>query len=277
MSPSRPLRRGTLAAAALALLMLLPLAVHADQPLWELGLGVGALRVPHYRGSDQSHDWLLPIPYLVYRGQIFRSDREGTRAVLLDSERLDLDLSLAGSPPTRNGDDRARSGMPDLAATLGLGPNLNLRLAKGAYWKLDLRVPLRAEFTLGSGARSIGWTGSPLLNLDLSAQGWNIGLQGSLQAATRRYHAYFYDVAPAYASAGRPAYAAPGGAAGWDVTASASRRLGDWWVAAYARLDSLAGARFDASPLVRQRQNTSFGLAASWVFKTSQTRVADAR
>ena len=274
MTCAHDLRAAPIAAAALALL---PLAGYADQPLWELGLGLGALHLPHYRGSDQSHDWLLPLPYVVYRGQIFRSDRKGTRAVLLDGERIDIDLSLDASPPTRNGDNRARSGMPDLGATLGIGPKLNLVLGKGASWKLDLRLPLRAELTLGSGARSIGWTGTPLLNLDLQAQGWNIGLQGSLLAATRRYHAYYYDVAPAYAIAGRPAYASPGGAAGWDFTASASRRLGDWWVAAYARVDSLAGARFDASPLVRQRQNTSFGLAASWVFKTSQTRVADAR
>ena len=39
----------------------------ADQPLWELGLGVAWVHLPHYRGSDQSRDWLLPVPYAVYR------------------------------------------------------------------------------------------------------------------------------------------------------------------------------------------------------------------
>ena len=61
----------------------------AEQPLWEAGLGIGTLRLPHYRGSDQSHTWVLPVPYVVYRGRIFKADREGARAVLLDADRLD--------------------------------------------------------------------------------------------------------------------------------------------------------------------------------------------
>lgn len=272
MKGPRRLRRG-------AVLALLPwaLAAHADQPLWELGMGAGVLRVPHYRGSDQSHDWLLPVPYLVYRGQILRSDRDGTRAVLLDSERFHIDLSLDGSPPASASDNRARSGMPELAATLEIGPKLNLMLAKGTGWKLDLRLPLRAAFTVQSRPQSIGWTSNPVLNLDLEVSGWNIGLQGGPLAGSQRFHAYFYDVAPAYATPTRPAYTARSGAAGWGLTTSASRRLGDWWLAGFWRLDSVAGATFDASPLIRQRQNTTFGLAASWVFKTSDARVADPR
>jgi outer membrane scaffolding protein for murein synthesis (MipA/OmpV family) len=256
--------------------------VHAaDLPLWELGMGAGALRVPHYRGSDQSHDWLLPVPYFVYRGTIFKSDREGTRAVLLDTQRLDVDVSLDASPPTRKGDNRARADMPNLSATLEVGPNVNGMLGKGKTetfgWKLDLRLPLRAVFTVGAHPQAIGWSSTPVLNLDLEVRGWNVGLQGGPLLGTRRLHGYFYDVAPADATASRPAYAAPGGYAGWGLTASASRRMGDWWLAAFARTDSVASAAFEGSPLVKQRQNATFGLAASWVFKVSDTRVAAER
>ena len=267
--------------AALAFALAVGLAVagkaHADQPLWELGVGAAGLRIPHYRGSDQSHSWLLPVPYFVYRGKILRSDRQGTRAVLLDSERFDFDISVDASPPTKGGDNRARAGMPDLSATFEIGPKLNVTLAKGADWKLDLRVPVRAAFTAQSHARGIGWTTSPVINLDIQAQGWNIGVQGGLLAATRRYNAYFYDVAPAYATSTRAAYSARSGSAGWVLTTSASRRLGDWWLAGYASADSLAGATFSDSPLVRKRNNLSYGVAASWIFKVSETRVADSR
>jgi outer membrane scaffolding protein for murein synthesis (MipA/OmpV family) len=253
----------------------------ADLPLWEAGIGAGALHVPHYRGSDQSHDWLLPVPYFVYRGTIFKSDRDGTRAVLLDTQRMDFDLSLDASPPASSGDNRARAGMADLSATLEVGPNVNVMLGKGTQngigWKIDLRVPLRAVFTVGSHPQAIGWTSTPVLNLDLGVQGWNVGLQGGPLLGTRRLHGYFYGVAAAEATATRPAYAAPGGYAGWGLTASASRRVGDWWLAAFARTDSVAGAAFDGSPLVRQRQNTTYGFAASWVFQVSQTRVAAER
>ena len=269
--------RPGLRCGAVVALAALAAAARADQPLWELGAGAAALSVPHYRGSDESHDWLLPVPYFVYRGRILRSDRDGTRAVLLDTERLDFDLSAAASPPTKSGDDRARAGMPDLSPTLSIGPNMNAHLGRGPGWKLDLRVPLRAVFTVGSHPRAIGWELSPVLNLDLQMQGWNIGLQGGPLAATRAYHGYFYDVDAAYATAARPAYRAGGGAAGWAATASASRRLGDWWLAGFVRADSLAGAVFDASPLVRHRSNVTYGVSASWVFKVSDERVAEHR
>jgi outer membrane scaffolding protein for murein synthesis (MipA/OmpV family) len=247
----------------------------AGLPLWELGLGVGALSLPHYRGSDQSQQWLLPVPYAVYRGHILRADRDGARAVLLETDRLDFDLSAGASAPAKSRDNRARSGMPDLEPTVDFGPNLNLTLGRGAGWKLDLRLPVTAVFTLGSDARAIGWAAAPNLNLDLRVQGWNIGLLAGPLYGSRAYHAHFYDVAPAYATAARPAYRARGGAAGWRFTGALSRRFGDAWLGAFVRADSLAGARFGDSPLVRRRQHLSAGLALSWILEVSDARVAD--
>jgi outer membrane scaffolding protein for murein synthesis (MipA/OmpV family) len=264
-------------AAAAALAMAAATPALAEQPLWELGLGAAALSLPHYRGSDQSHQWLLPIPFGVYRGPILRATRDGARAVLLERDRFDFDISLAAGPPTRSSENDARSGMPDLDATVEIGPNLNLTLAQGAAWKVQLQLPVRAVFALGSDAGSIGWTASPVLNLDLEVGGWNFGLQGGPLAASRAHHAYFYDVAPVYATASRPAYSAPGGGAGWNFRAGASRRYGKLWVGGFLRTESLEGAVFEASPLVRQRENVSFGVALSWVLAASETQVPDER
>ena len=118
------------------------------------------MRLPHCRGSDESRTWLLPIPYFVHRGEIFRADREGARARLLDSQPVDVDISIDASTPARSNDNRARAGLPDLAPTLEVGPNLNLRLAQGTRWKLDLRLPARAFFTVGSHPQAIGWRSS---------------------------------------------------------------------------------------------------------------------
>ena len=278
----RPLCRHRGAGRAAAFAAGLALAVwhapaHAEQPLWELGLGAGALRLPHYRGSEQHHNWLLPVPYVVYRGRFFKSDEDGTRAMLLETERTDVDLSVGASPPTDSSNNRARAGMPDLAPTFEIGPNLNLKLTRGPGWKLDLRVPLRAVVGLRDGVRSLGYTFAPVLNLDVERQGWNLGLQGGPQAASRAYHATFYGVDTPYASATRPAYRAGGGYAGWTLTASASRRAGDWWLAGFVRTDSVHGAVFVESPLVTRRSQLSVGLALSWIFKVSDERVADGR
>ncbi len=255
-------------------MLIATLPAQADEPLWELGLGLGGLRLPHYRGSDQAHNWLLPVPYAVYRGKIFRATREGARAVLLDSERLDVDVSVAASAPTRSGNNRARAGMPDLPATVELGPNVNFTLARGSRWKVDFRLPVHAVATVQRSTQNIGWTAMPVINLDTQFQGWNVGVQAGVLYGSRAHHQFFYGVDPVYATAGRSAYSAQGGYAGSRFTVGASRRLGDFWVGTYVRSDSVAGARFEASPLVRQRQTWSAGLAVSWVFAASDQRVA---
>lgn len=274
-------RRATAAAqallATLALAAAAPAAHAAELPLWELGAGAGGLRLPHYRGSDQHHDLLVPVPYVVYRGKVFRATREGARAVLVDSARMDVDLSLAATAPARSSSNRARAGMPDLPATLELGPNVNLLLGRGREdaldWKLDLRLPVRGVMQLNSSFKDAGWTASPVLNLDLKWQGWNLGVQAGPLWGSRRHNALYYDVAAPYATSARPAYASSAGSGGWRWTTAATRRFGALWVGGYVRGDELQGAVFADSPLVKKTRTLSFGLAFSWVFAVSDERV----
>ena len=261
--------------AALAVALGAGSAAAAERPLWELGLGAGALRLPHYRGSDQSHDWLLPVPYVVYRGEIFKADRDGARAVLFESERVDFDLSVSASAPTRSKDNEARRGMSDLSPTLEFGPKINLNLARGSDWKLDLRAPVRAAFTLDGRPEMVGWTATPSINLDLPGRlGWNLGLQAGPVWGSRRWHAYFYDVPVALTTPERPAYRSRGGYAGGQFTAALSRRFERIWAGLFVKYDTLQGAVIAASPLVRQRENLSIGAALVYVFAESSQRVA---
>ncbi len=262
-------------AVALALTMATAPA-RADKPLWELGIGAGWLHLPHYRGSDHSRDWLLPIPYFVYRGEVFRADREGARAMLLDQKQgVDIDISAAVNTPTRSQDNRAREGLANLAPTVELGPSLNYTLARAPGWQLDLRLPARAVFTVERKPGLVGWTANPELHLTTTLSGWDVTLQGGPVFNSRAYNQYFYDVSPAEARSGRQAYRSPGGAAGWVGTLNASRRLGPVWVGLYTQADALNGAAFASSPLVRQRTNISGGIGMSWVFKESTARAKD--
>lgn len=247
----------------------------AEQPLWEAGVGAAALSLPHYRGSDQSRQWLLPVPFLIYRGDVLRAGRDGARALLFESQRVDLDLSFAASAPSNSDDNLARQGMPDLAPTVEIGPKLNLNLWRGPGSKLDLRLPLRAVITLQSRPRAIGWSLEPVINLDHDVRGFDLGLQIGPLWGSRTLHGYFYDVATADARSTRPAYQARGGFAGWQATAALSRRFGPAWVGLYVRSDSLRGASFEDSPLVRRRHALAGGVAVSWVLATSQARVPD--
>ena len=262
-----------LAFAAFGLLAGDARAEPTTRPLWEAGIGASGLRLPHYRGSDQAQAWALPIPYFVYRGQFLRADRDGARAVLLEDDRLDVDLSLNASAPVDAEDNRARQGMAALPGTLEFGPKLNLHLARDLDWKLDLRVPLRAVFSLERSPRALGWTLSPVLNLDWKAAGHDWGVQGGPLFADQRLHQHYYGVSTGDATAQRAAYRARGGFSGWETTFAVSRRRGDLWYGAFLRIDDVSGARFEPSPLVRSSRQWSGGFAIAWISTRSEATV----
>jgi outer membrane scaffolding protein for murein synthesis (MipA/OmpV family) len=262
-----------------ALVMLACAAAWAEErPLWELGLGVGAFALPDYRGSDESRGWVLPVPYAVYRGDFLKADRKGVRGELFDSDRVELNLSVAASLPVDSERNAARADMPDLRPSLEFGPSLEFTLWRGQGRDLlELRLPVRAAFTLESSPRSIGWVATPNLNLDVpgwgALQGWNFGMLAGPVFGDRRQHDYFYGVAPRFATPLRPAYAARGGYAGMQFIVAASRRFAGFWVGAFLRADTLRGAVFDDSPLVRRESYVAGGAAIAWVLGTSREMV----
>ena len=269
--------RGALAAAVLTAAALAAPARADEQPLWELGLGAGMLAFNNYRGSATTHVWLLPVPYFVYRGELLKADREGIRSLLLSQDRVELNLSVNATTPVRN--DSARAGMPDLRSTFEVGPQLTVHLWRSADQrvKLDLRVPVRAAFTFQAVPQYVGVFTNPNLSIDVDQfpgqGGWKFGVLAGPLFADHRYDEYFYGVAPEFATATRPAYTAPGGYAGALVLASVTRRYPSYWVGAYVRYDSLAGASFADSPLVRRENYWTAGFAVTWIIRQSQRMV----
>lgn len=267
--------------ALLALCALAAAPAAADElPLWELGLGVGAFALPDYRGSDEGRGYVLPVPYVVYRGEYLKADRRGIRGELFDTKHLELNVSFAASLPVNSSRNTARAGMPDLRPSVEAGPSLEITLwgtRDGDGGLLELRLPLRAAVTVESTPRSIGWAATPNLNLDLPGRGalagWNFGFLAGPIYGSRRQHEYFYGVAPEFATADRPAYEAAGGYAGMQFLAAASRRFDGFWVGAFLRADTLRGAVFAASPLVKRDRYVAAGLGVAWVLGTSRQRV----
>jgi len=252
----------------------------AELPLWEFGLGPIGLRLPDYRGSDESRSYTYPFPYFIYRGDFLRVDREGVRGILFESNRVELGLSLNGTPPTDSDKNRTRQGMPDLDPTLEIGPRLNLTLAqdRAKDWRLDLRLPLRAAMAVDlPEARGIGWVFAPHLNLETHPSflngTWNLGVQAGPLFATAKYHRYFYAVEPEFATPERPAYSPGGGYSGTLALAYLSRRFGSFWLGAFARYDTLKRAVFEASPLVKSDHSVMAGISVAWVFSESQKKV----
>ncbi len=245
-------------------------------PLWEVGMGAGLMHLPHYRGSDQSRAWLLPLPYVAYRGEIFKADRDGARAEFLKSDTWRFDISVAAGAPANSKDSRAREGMRDLAPTLEFGPSFVWTAARGPGWSLEARVPLRGGVTLERSPRFAGTVLSPNLNLDVVVHGWDVGAYVGPVFGSRRQNGYTYDVSEADARPDRPIYRSRSGYAGSQFVFGTSRRFGDVWLGAFGKLDHLSGAVFDDSPIVRRQTTFAFGVGASWIFWKSHRPAVDA-
>jgi outer membrane protein len=246
-------------------------------PLWEAGAGIGVTTLPHYRGSDQSKTWVLPVPYLVYRGESLKVD-DDRRIRGLFGDKVELEFSLNGSPPAKNND--ARRDMPNLDATLEIGPALNITLFRSEHGseRLQLRLPVRSVIASDfSHFRQAGWIFQPNLSLDfrniLGNRGWNLGVQGSLIYTDRRYNRYFYGVDSIFATPERPAFDSGGGYGGATLLAALSRRFPNYWVGAFAKWDSVGGAVFADSPLIKARSNLSGGFAIAWILRASTVKV----
>ncbi|HWK74269.1 MAG TPA: MipA/OmpV family protein [Povalibacter sp.] len=282
MSSRRPVRISIANAIfiAAALLAVRPAAAE-EKPLWEAGLGIGALRFPDYRGSDESQVYPVPVPYFVYRGDFFKADRDGVRGELFNRRYVEFNISLNATIPVNSDDNAARRGMPDLKPTIEIGPSLDLHLWRSASEnvKLDLVMPVRAPITVESSPQSIGWVFSPRLNVDfqdIGHRGWDFGFGAGPIVADRKFHDYFYSVAPRFATAERTAYQADGGYSGMHVLTSLSKRFSGYWVGAYLRYDTLSGAVFEDSPLVRSRSYWAGGVGIAWMIGQSKRMVASA-
>ncbi len=250
-------------------------------PLWELGVGVGSVWMPDYPGSDKSRLWTLPFPWGVYRGDVFRSDREGgTRARLLKGASYELNFSAGGGLPSSSEDNEARRGLPDLEWMLEFGPRILFDLYTGSDRShLRLGIPARAALsTNGPRAKDRGWVYAPELLLSLPTF-LNSQLDGfailTTTFADRRFSSYFYEVQEKYARTDRAAYQARAGYIMSDLSLGLGYTIprAKLRLFAFGSVQSLHGAINHSSPLLRQEWTTSYSVALLWGFAESSRHV----
>ena len=263
----------------LLLLLASPMLQAQPLPLWELGVGSGALHLPMYRGAKQTTNHIIPFPYLIYRGENITIDDGLVRGYLLRTEQLKLDISISGGVPVTSDGDTPRSGMPDLDPTIEIGPSLDYRL-----WKHDdglrswwLKMPLRAVQSLDiKHVDHQGWSFSPFIEFrreGTHANDWKVGIAGGPLFADQNYHDYYYQVTPEFATPQRPVYTSKAGYSGSRLTLSLQKNIDKLWFGAFLRYDNLKGAKFEDSPLVNDTRYVAIGLAFTWIFMTSEERV----
>lgn len=267
------------------ILMFLALPLKAfceEKPLWELGIGGGFLLMPDYRGSDKTRAYVLPFPYAVYRGGIFRMEDQRIAARIFKNDRVTVDASGYGAVPVRSGDNDARAGMPDLDPSFEFGPALRIKLldSKENKYLLSVALPVRAVFSTDfRSVRYEGWVFAPRLNFEkgnvIPGTGIYAGVSTGPMFADRGYHNYFYEVQNAYATVLRPAYTPSGGYSGSTLTFGLGKNYKQFMFHTFFSVDFLQGAAFEDSPLVKTKTSWMGGFSITWVFLKSGKTVAD--
>jgi MipA family protein len=254
-------------------------------PTWELGVAVGAVSTPAYRGADAQRQYALPLPYFIYRGERVRAERGGVRTWLWRGQEASLELSLSGGVPVNN--VPAREGMDNLPPVLEAGPvlklPLNARPAPGRYknnshvqWELQL--PLRQAFRLGQSevVRDVGWVSTPGVvargGFSLAKQPMRWTAAANAYFGEARYHAFYYDVQSSEVRTDRPEYHATGGYGGWALSGGLQTEFGRQNLGVFVRMSGIENSAFANSPLVKQNRNYSVGLFWAWVLTTSDER-----
>lgn len=258
------------AVAGVLLATAAPTAWAEPLPRWEIGLGLGAVSLPDYRGADARSGYILPLPYISYNGDKLQVDREGMRGGLFRSERLRLDFSVAAAPPAKS-NSGARAGMPELDPAVEIGPALIVDLGKSDVGRWSLHLPVRAVVATDlRRTQSIGWVFSPYLKFAAGNNGaWQYDVSLGPIYAAEAYHDYYYEVDPQYATAARPAYDAPKGYSGTRLTFTLGKRYQQFWVGVFARYDNLSGAAFRSSPLVETDASLILGGGIAWILARS--------
>ncbi|MGH8758664.1 MAG: MipA/OmpV family protein [Burkholderiales bacterium] len=257
-------RRVQRVVCAAALLSLHGPAAAELWPKLETGVGAAAAALPTYRGSSNYGVVALPFPYIIYRGENLRLNRRGARVQALTWDSFSLGFSGAITLPGHGGEDPARDGMPALDPTLEVGPSLDWSFhSADTAWCLC--VPIR--FGTATDAvhwRSVGWLAHPQLRVQRLIRDGDSARIASMsfgpKFADRRYHAYFYEVQPQFATATRPAFDAVGGYSGLGASMSFGVRRDRWGAGVTLSGDWLEGAAFEDSPLVKSHTSVTAGV-----------------
>ena len=247
-------------------------------PLWEIGaVGLTAAQSA-YPGSSETVSLALAVPYVIYRGEYFRLDRDSAGFRAIHRPDFELDIGFSGSLGSRANDTVARQGMDDLGTLIEFGPrmrwNLSATSAPG-QWRFEL--PLRGVFDLSNSAAYRGMVLEPELKYSYRAkEGWTWGAGISAIAADQSMQSLLYSVTAAQSTASRAAYQAQAGLMAVRLSGSMSYPLSsDTRLLVFGRVDSVQGAANQASSLVRQNASTSLGAVLVYTWKQSEARASE--
>jgi outer membrane scaffolding protein for murein synthesis (MipA/OmpV family) len=257
----------------------LPLEYSTRLPLWEAGLLAGGITQPAYPGADQRASLLSALPYVIYRGEYLRADRGTVGVRAIKTPRTELDVGFGASLGSRADDIEVRRGMDDLGILLEFGPRLKINLGEVSDGQSSSRIqlPVRGVFDANDHFKYRGMAYELQWVKDMALpDNWEVTTNLGAVFGDQQLADTFYRVAPAEATAVRPAYNAKSGLIALRATLWASRLFTpDARFFSYIRYDSVAGAANHDSPLVRRETGWTIGIGLAWALAYSDRKARD--
>jgi outer membrane scaffolding protein for murein synthesis (MipA/OmpV family) len=260
-------------------------SINESQPLWEFGVGGGAIEVANYPASSERNFIALAAPYMVYRGDVFRVGGEnGFRAVVVETSDFELDLSFGGAFSADSEDNSSRSGMPELDFLFEVGPQLIYRIkdftyTQGGDGRLKARLQARAVFSSDfNRIDDRGFVIEPTLSYQQRGvlfKETGLRLAFSLNFATEKLQDYFYQVDPEFSKENRVQYDAKGGYLGAELSIGISFPIRNnirGFLTGTAQLHQ--GAANKDSPLYEKDVTYSIGVGFVWRLYESDAKAS---
>jgi hypothetical protein len=211
----------------------------------------------------------LPLPYFVYRGDVFKSDANGPR-LQKSNGIVEWEFSGGGSLSS-NSRGGARSGMPKIDYLLEVGPKAKITLSKPTDTsRVVLDLPLRAAVSTNFSSRfgSRGAIFAPDFAYEEKAifgDEWSGRASIGAQFATTGLQRFYYEVEPEYARDGRPAYDARAGYLGATLELTSFRQVTrNFFVFLSLDVDRYDGAANVDSPLLKSRSDLGAAVGFAW-------------
>lgn len=256
------------------------LAKTEAKSLWEVGLGGGIGWTPDYPAAGQNHVRGLGLPFVIYRGEYFQAgERSLARGLFVSTDKVEFDLSFAGSLPSDSSDNDAREGLDDLDFLGEIGPSLSYFIERdqaGNQTRVDLslRAVLSTDF---SSFDYVGLVFHPVFAQEFVEVGGIEGLDTNWSISARwadnGVMDLFYEVPVSGANANRDAFDAEAGYLGSSLYGAFSYQLtDDFRFAIGGNIASYHGAKNRDSDLFIDKTNFGVGLGLIWTLWKSETR-----
>lgn len=252
------------------------------KPRFEFGLASAALQVPAYPSSSVNTERLFVLPWFIYRSDKLQVKDGGVQLIAYQSDRLVIDLGIAGSLNSDTSETPLREGLPDLDFIIELGPRFTVPIfdrtdSKNRRSRLNWVTSFR--FAVSTDFSSLDDRG-PVLNTQLSYRKdglfnnkLSFDVAGGPTWLGSQLQDYFFSVDPEFVTPDRPQFDAEAGYLGFNFSAGFRYRPVKR-ISTFLGLgvNSLAGSRNADSPLFEDELTTQIILGISYqVFRTKRS------